>query len=130
MVFEIINEANKHFINFYKDFFRILPNFFSVLGYETGQLIAAASGINSFNTGKYKVKALAKTKINSPRGKIIFNSDGEMQAPFYYTEINSAFTESKYTLIKNLGYCQFPNKTLAENNNELYSGLINPYLFA
>ena len=127
---EIRNEANQHFINSYKDFFRILPNSFSVLGYETGQLIAAASGINSFNTGKYNVKALAETKINSPRGKIIFNSDGEMQAPFYYTEINSAFTESKYTLIKNLGYCQFPNKALAENNNELYSGLINPYLFA
>ena len=126
------SKVNKDFVDQYLKNYRKNPDLFSVLGYETGQLIYnSLSRCAGDFSGEQISKSLKTCAIESPRGKIRINEKSGMvnnQLVVNQTT-QSIFGIPENRIIDTLNPVSEFDEQFASLDNELRSGWLNPYLF-
>lgn len=126
------NKENKIFVDQYLKNYRKNPDLFSVLGYETGQLIYNSLSRCAGDFSGEKISRSLKTcTIESPRGKIRINENSGMvnnQIVVNQTT-NTIFGIPENKIIDRLDPISEFDEQFATLDTELRSGWLNPYLF-
>lgn len=126
------NKENRVFVDQYLKNYRKNPDLFSVLGYETGQIIYnSLSRCAGDFSGERISRSLKTCVIESPRGKIWINEKSGMvnnQLVVNQT-IKSFFGIPENSMIDTLNPISEFDEQFASLDNNLRSGWLNPYLF-
>ena len=126
------NKENKVFVDQYLKNYRKNPDLFSVLGYETGQLIYNSLSRCAGDFSGEKISRSLKTcTIESPRGKIRINENSGMvnNQLIVNQTTNSIFGIPENKIINTLNPISEFDEQFAMLDNDLRSGWLNPYLF-
>lgn len=126
------NKVNKDFVDQFLKNYRKSPDLFSVLGYETGQLIYnSLSRCAGDFSGEQISRSLKTCTIESPRGKIRINEKSGMvnNQLIVNQTTQSIFGIPENRIIDTLDPISEFDEQFASLDNELRSGWLNPYLF-
>jgi hypothetical protein len=107
------------------------PDLFSLLGYETGQLIYdALAGCGGVYTGEQIAGSLKACRINSPRGAVSLDETGIIKNRLYIARVvDTPFGTPKNEVIESFDPVKIPDEQFAMLDNPYRSGWFNPYLF-
>ena len=86
---DLDNAANKKFVGDFQKKYGRMPSYYAVQGYDAAQLIDSAvraSGGDLANTDQLR-QGLQQAKIQSPRGKFVFNHNHFPVQDFYIAEV-------------------------------------------
>jgi len=126
------HKENKVFVDQYLKSYRKNPDLFSVLGYETGQIIHnSLSRCAGDFSGEQICRSLKSCTIDSPRGKIRMNEKSGMISNQLVINqaIKSVFSIPENRVIDTFSPISEFDEQFASLDNELRSGWLNPYLF-
>lgn len=121
------NPENLVFVELYRNKFSKEPDQFSVLGYESGQIIQK-SVLNNFD--RDLAGSLRKTTIQSPRGEVSVNEkSGMVQHPVYLCKTHeSGLFGSENVVVDEYKTVNESDNQFASLETELRSGYTRPYL--
>ena len=128
----LMSKENKSFVNNYRKTYNKTPDLFSVLGFETGQIIFDSLSRCSGDFGGIAIANAIKTcKIESPRGTVAVNADsGMVQNNLVVCKAKmSLFSVPENQLIETIQPVTEFDESFAVLDNEYRSGWLNPYLF-
>lgn len=126
------SKENKNFVSNYKKTFNKTPDLFSVLGFETGQIIFDSLSRCSGDFGGSTIANAIKTcKIESPRGSVAINAaSGMVQNNLVVCKAKmSLFSVPENQLVGTIQPVNEFDESFAVLDNEYRSGWLNPYLF-
>ncbi len=126
------NEENQKFVQKYVKQWNKTPNLFSLLGYETGQLVyASLSECSGDYSGDRIAHALQHCSFNSPRGKVFVNKKSGVvynRLMLNKTVMSPRGIPENEVLETFEPVDEFEEK-FALLDNDYRSGWLNPYLF-
>ncbi|WP_394366540.1 ABC transporter substrate-binding protein [Draconibacterium halophilum] len=125
-------EANKTFAEKYRKSYNKTTDIFSVLGFETGQIVydSFARCKGDFS-GNEIAKALLSCNLQSPRGEIKINPDSGLvnnKLHIQQCKVSSTGVPKNHVLETMQPVSEF-EKAFAVLDNDYRSGWLNPYLF-
>lgn len=126
------SKENKNFVNSYRKTYNKTPDLFSVLGFETGQIIFDSLSRCSGDFGGSTIANAIKTcKIESPRGSVAVNAaSGMVQNNLVVCQSKmSPFSVPENQLVGTIQPVNEFDESFAVLDNEYRSGWLNPYLF-
>lgn len=128
----ISSKENKSFAESYRKSYNKTPDLFSVLGYETGQIIYDSLARCSGNfKGTAIAEAMKSCKVQSPRGEVAINAEsGLVQNKLFVNKTKmSLFSIPENELLETIIPVSEFDESFAVLDNEYRTGWLNPYLF-
>ena len=128
----IASKENKSFAESYRKSYNKTPDLFSVLGYETGQIIYDSLARCSGNfKGTAIAEAMKSCKVQSPRGEVAINAEsGLVQNKLFVSQTKmSLFSIPENELLETIIPVSEFDESFAVLDNEYRTGWLNPYLF-